>query len=183
VSIFSNRAAEAEEGAGEYIEAVLSLVGSRPPLEILAETPPAFHELVRSHGTERLTAPEAPGKWSAAMVLYHMADSELVWGYRLRMVLAHERPELGGYDQDAWAERLGYDGADYQAALTRFEVLRRSHLALLAGLSDDQWDRVAWHRERGEESVRHMTRLYAGHDLVHRHQLVRIMTRGSGGQT
>jgi hypothetical protein len=33
---------------------------------------------------------------------------------------------------------------------------------------------VAVHEERGEESVEHMARLYAGHDLVHLRQLRRI---------
>jgi hypothetical protein len=45
---------------------------------------------------------------------------------------------------------------------------------LLARLAESDWDRVAVHAERGEESVRHMVRLYAGHDLVHRRQIDRI---------
>jgi hypothetical protein len=33
---------------------------------------------------------------------------------------------------------------------------------------------VGVHAERGEESVAHMIRLYAGHDLLHLRQLARI---------
>ena len=35
-------------------------------------------------------------------------------------------------------------------------------------------ERVGMHAERGEESVAHMMRLYAGHDLLHIRQIGRI---------
>ncbi|MCU1349841.1 MAG: hypothetical protein JWO56_2871, partial [Acidobacteria bacterium] len=36
------------------------------------------------------------------------------------------------------------------------------------------WKRSGLHSERGEESLDHMARLTAGHDVVHRRQLERI---------
>jgi hypothetical protein len=45
---------------------------------------------------------------------------------------------------------------------------------LLAAASSTDLDRVGVHAERGEESVRHMMRLYAGHDLAHLRQIERI---------
>ena len=108
-------------------------------------------------------------------VLQHLADSELVWGYRLRRLLAEDRPALTGFDQDLWASRLGYAAADRDQALAMFGVLREANLRLLAQASPEDLDRVAVHAERGEESARHMIRLYAGHDLVHRRQLQRVV--------
>jgi hypothetical protein len=50
---------------------------------------------------------ESPrGEWSAAQVAAHMADAEMVYSVRLRMVLTDENPMLVGYDQDAWADRF-----------------------------------------------------------------------------
>jgi hypothetical protein len=92
----------------------------------------------------------------------------------MRMVLAHDRPALTGYDQDLWAERLGYDRADVEQAQQDLAVLRRSNLGLLAGASEEDRHRVGVHAERGEESVAHMIRMYAGHDLLHLQQLDRI---------
>ena len=97
-----------------------------------------------------------------------------LWGYRLRLVLAQDRPTLTGYDQDLWANRLHYDQAPIDEALDRFAVLRRSNLRLLADATPDDLQRVGVHAERGEERVDHMIRLYAGHDLLHLRQLARI---------
>ena len=176
MSVFTNPAAGAEGSAQAYIDATLDILGDRVPLTVLREGPSAFGDMIHGRSLEDLGRPEAPGKWSAAALAQHMADSETVWAYRLRMVLAHDRPTLEGYDQDAWSARLHYADADAHEALTRFEVLRRTNLALLDSLAPEEWDRVSVHSERGEESVRHMARLYAGHDLVHRRQMARILS-------
>lgn len=175
MSVFTNPAAGAEGSAQAYIDATLELLGASDPLTVLRQGPSAFEELIHGRSLEHLRRPEAPGKWSAAALAQHMADSETIWAYRLRMVLAHDRPTLDGYDQNAWAARLRYTDADPAEALTRFGVMRRANLVLLDSLASEEWDRVSVHRERGEESVRHMARLYAGHDLVHRRQMARIL--------
>lgn len=90
------------------------------------------------------------------------------------MVLAHDRPQLTGYDQDRWAERLRYDQADAAQAVQEFGVLRSANLRLLEGAPAEDLRRVGVHSERGEESVAHMIRLYAGHDLLHLRQIERI---------
>jgi hypothetical protein len=90
------------------------------------------------------------------------------------MVLAQERPPLTGYDQDLWSERLHYDRLPVDEALDRFAVLRRSNLRLLKEASPADLQRVGVHAERGDESVEHMIRMYAGHDLLHLRQLARI---------
>jgi hypothetical protein len=89
-------------------------------------------------------------------------------------VLAQDRPILTGYDQDRWADRLRYDQAEVDVSVEEFSVLRRSNLGLIAAASPDDLERVGVHAERGEESVAHMIRLYAGHDLLHLRQLARI---------
>jgi hypothetical protein len=174
MSVFTNPASRSAEQAAAYTAAVLELLGPRNPIEVLQDTVSALAQVRHGLSTGQVTQPEAPGKWSVRHVLQHLADSELVWGYRLRIVLAHDRPRLTGYDQDLWAERLGYDEADADQSLQDFGVLRRTNLRLLVRASDEDLKRVGVHSERGEESIEHMIRLYAGHDLLHLEQLVRI---------
>lgn len=176
MSVFTNPADAAAGAAGAYIEAVLAMLGDRDPRSALAAAPAEFAGFVEGLSDARLRRPEAPGRWSVGQVLAHMADSEFVWAYRLRMALGGDRPALEGYDQDAWARRLRYEDADPRAALHQFGQVREANLALLDRLDGPALDRVAVHVERGEESVRHMTRLYAGHDLVHLAQVRRILS-------
>jgi hypothetical protein len=174
MSVFTNPASRSAEEATAYTTAVLNLLGGRNPIEVLQATASALERIRDGLSTEQVTQPERPGKWSIRHVLQHLADSELVWGYRLRMVLTHDRPQLTGYDQDLWAERLRYDQADADQALQDFGVLRRRNLQLLKRATGEDLRRVGLHSERGEESVEHMIRLYAGHDLLHLQQLARI---------
>ncbi|MFW6088855.1 MAG: DinB family protein [Gemmatimonadota bacterium] len=175
MTIFTNPADAAPEAAAAYIEAVLGTLGARDPIEVLGGTPGELERLVRDVPPALLRRPESPGRWSVGEVLAHLADSELVWAFRLRMVLGQERPSLAGYDQDAWAEGLSYADLDPSSSLERFDFVRRWNLALLGSVPEQALDRVGVHAERGEESVRHMIRLYAGHDLVHLAQLRRIL--------
>jgi uncharacterized damage-inducible protein DinB len=174
MSVFTNPADGAKEGADAYIAAVLELVGDQDPMAVLEATAADLRHTVDGLTLREVRTPESQGKWSVAHVLQHMADSEVVWGWRLRRVLAEDRPALTGYDQDAWARRLHYEDADPDAALAAFGALRRIHLDLLRAATPDELARCGIHVERGQESVAHMIRLYAGHDLVHRRQLRRI---------
>jgi hypothetical protein len=120
------------------------------------------------------TRPESPGKWSIRDVIAHLADSELVGSFRLRMILAQERPPLAGYDQDLWADRLRYREVVLRDALDQFLTLRRSNLRLWRNLTTADLARVGVHGERGEESLERLRKLYAAHDLLHLNQLDRI---------
>jgi uncharacterized damage-inducible protein DinB len=174
MSVFTNAASGSVEQARTYTAAILELLGTRDPIDLLERTSDAIRVAIAGLSDEQLSQPESPGKWSLRHVVQHLADSELVWGYRLRLVLAQERPSLTGYDQDLWSERLHYDVLPVDEALDRFAVLRRSNLRLLANATPEDHRRVGVHSERGDESVAHMLRMYAGHDLLHLRQMARI---------
>jgi uncharacterized damage-inducible protein DinB len=158
----------------EYIESLLDVLGDRDPLPAQEAFPSTLRAAVTGLSDEDLRRPERPGKWSVLQVVQHLADTELAYGYRMRMILAHDTPRIQAYDQDRWAERLRYDEANLDDALAEFEVLRASNLRLLRGLSDDGWDRTGLHDERGPESIRRIVRMLAGHDLAHLRQIERI---------
>ena len=174
MSVFTNPASRSPEHAKAYTAAVLELLGDKNPLDVLRQTEAAVVKTLDGLSADEMSKPERPDKWAMCHVVQHLADSELVWGYRLRMVLAHDRPPLTGYDQDLWADRLGYVEADTRNALREFAVLRAANLRLLTRATEEDHARVGLHAERGEESVDQMMRLYAGHDLLHLRQLDRI---------
>lgn len=174
MSVFTNRTSRSPQQAREYTEAIVGLLGDRDPLEVLTATPSGLRQAVAGVSENALSTPEAPGKWSIRQVVRHLADTEIVWGWRLRLVLAQDRPTITGFDQDAWAERLRYDTSSVDEALDEFAALRRTHLRILSTASEADRARYGVHAERGEESVAHMMRMNAGHDLLHLRQLARI---------
>lgn len=177
MSQFTNRADPAADAGADYTQAVLDLLGDQDPFTVLSSLLKEIEIRISGLTPKHLKRQEARGKWSIAQVIKHLADSELVWAYRLRLVVAQDRPELTGYDQDLWATRLHYQETDVRDAIEQLRVLRKVNLTLLRSLSASELRKAGVHKERGEETVSHMIRLYAGHDLVHLNQISRIRSQ------
>ena len=175
MSVFTNPAGAALEHAHAYVAAILDLLGDQDPVVVLRETSNQLNRVVETTPRHVLARPEAPGKWSMGEVLAHLADSDLVWGWRLRLILAQDRPPLTGYDQDRWAARLGYADLDPRDSAAMFAILRKMNLRLIERAAPEDLERVGVHVERGEETLAHQLRLYAGHDILHLNQLDRIL--------
>ena len=174
MSTFANPPRYSAETAAAYIRALLDLLGDREPLALLARGPERIRAACAGLSTSGARKPEAEGKWSAVEVVRHLADSEIVYGYRMRLIVAAERPAIPGYDQDAWAERLRYRDGDLPDALDDFQAARITTMRWLRSRTPEERARVGLHSERGEESVTRSVKLLAAHDLVHERQIERI---------
>ncbi len=109
----------------------------------------------------------APGKWSIAEILAHLADAELVVGYRMRLILASNGTAIQAFDQDAWAQTFSYARRDAKVSLQTFRALREINLKLLTSVPRKLWENYGQHEERGKESIAHLVKMMAGHDLNH----------------
>jgi len=177
MTVYTNPSLPTATDAFQYSSVVLEQLGSRDPLAVLEALPVSLANEITGLSLEELRRPEAPGKWSMIEVIQHLADAELVWAYRLRLVLSEDRPVLTAYSQDEWALSLNYSEASLDEAFDQIRIFRAANLRLLHSLSQEQLQRVGIHEERGAETIEHMISLYAGHDLVHRRQLARIRNR------
>ncbi|MGB8260365.1 MAG: DinB family protein [Terracidiphilus sp.] len=141
----------------------------RPVEEILAATGGELAALLDALGPERATEAPAPGKWSAAEILCHLADCELVFAFRLRQTLAEPHPTIQPFDQARWAEHYGSVPAEQ--ALDLFRTARAWNLRLLAAVLPGAADRPVTHPERGTMTFGTIVETMAGHDLNHLGQL------------
>lgn len=169
-----NPATQAKENAAAYVSQVMECLGDNDPFTVLEEQDAWLASATSGIGESELRRREKPGKWSIIEVVQHLADSELVYGYRLRLVLAHPTPEIQATDQDLWAKELKYNDANLAEALEQHRDLRSTTLRLLRSLGAAQFERVGIHSERGPESVMKMMKMIAGHDILHRNQIKRI---------
>ena len=124
----------------------------------------------------QLRARPRPGKWSVLEIALHLTDADVIGAGRLRHALAQPGVTVAGYDQDAWAGTLAYNGAPLAAladSLDLFASLRRSAAALFRrAAADDAWGHVVYHPERGAVTLRNLLELYADHGDRHIAQIL-----------
>ena len=159
-----------------YVTETLAILGDHDPLTVLSETPAWIAGRVQGLSAAALRLPEAPGKWSLTEVFAHIVDAEIMFGWRLRIMLTQENPSLPGFDQGKWLTRFDYANADPAQALQTFIALRTWNLRVWRSATPDDMQRMGIHPERGPESFDRVQRMTAGHDLRHRRQIDRILT-------
>ena len=128
---------------------------------------------------ESLTSHPIPGKWSAAEIVHHLADSEMTSAIRLRKLLSESNPILQGYDQEAFARDLHYQSRPIAPALDAFRAARETSAQLLDAMSEDDWRRRGWHTDSGPYHAEQWLEIYAAHAHGHAEQIRRL--RGAMG--
>ena len=149
-----------------------SYLDGRPIETILAETPATLSALIQTLGPARSAQPLAPGKWSPAQILAHLADCELVFGFRLRQTVAEDAPTIQPFDQDKWART--YSDIEAAQALAAFTALRGWNLQFLRTVLPGASSRTMNHPERGTMTFQTVIETMAGHDRNHLEQLRKI---------
>lgn len=134
-------------------------------LEGLASAPQAIADALRAAGG-------GPSEgWSPTEVVAHLADTEVVTGWRIRQVLAQDEPMIESYDQDAWAAALRYPLRDPEAALRSFAAQRAVNVEIMRLMPEDAWQRTFHHREYGRTTLGVLLRHKSDHDLAHLRQM------------
>ncbi len=146
-------------------------LGEQDARAVIAATPGLLHQAVCGLTPEQIEAPIAPGKWSPRQIVAHLADCELVFGFRLRQTLAMNSPVIQPFDQDDWAAR--YDVYDLPTAMEMFRAARGWNLKLIGGAGEADFAREMTHPERGTMTFGTVVETMAGHDLNHLGQVQR----------
>ena len=159
----------------EYVARLRSLVEGKDPIAVQTETPAALARLIASSPREKLNRPPAPGKWSLAAIVAHLAEGEIALSWRYRQIAEKEGAALSGYDQNVWYRLGDYDSRDPEESLAQFRLLREANLRMFARLTPDDWQRSGLHAERGRLTMKDLVAQAAGHDLSHLQQAERAV--------
>lgn len=116
----------------------------------------------------------APGRWSVRQIACHLADAEVLGAIRFRRLIAEENPDLGDWDRDAWAEKLGYNKRKISHALDVFRRTRADNYELLTSLPEEVFSNAGTHPMRGTMTLLDLLRLYAEHAEKHAQQIMAI---------
>lgn len=164
------------ETVEEYRKRILGTLGQDDPMKVQAASPKKIERLIKGVSTAKLRKRPAPDKWSVAEILAHLADAEIVVGYRVRSTLGAPGTAIQAFNQDDWERSGHYAERDPQKSFEQFRVVRETNLALLKLLTPEQWKHYGVHAERGEESIERITQMIAGHDINHIKQIEKILT-------
>ena len=154
--------------------------------ELIAQYKQGYNEVIQSLeglSSTSLTAHPIEGKWSAAEIVHHLADSETTSCLRLRRLLVEDHPLIQGYDQDAYAARLNYNNRDVAPALDAFRSARATTAQLFDFMSDEDWQREGTHSESGSYNAEDWLKIYAAHAHNHAAQIRRLRDALAGNAT
>lgn len=166
-----------QETAQQYTKRILGYQKAMVPITVLSSSPRRIASLVQRVSRKQIMTRPAKNRWSAAEILAHLADAELVFSFRLRLVLGLNRVRIQAYDQNVWAEYSRYRKLDPTLSLNSYRVLRQRNVRLLRSLPRKMWQRYGMHEERGKETVVRMTEMMAGHDINHIQQLKGLLRK------
>ena len=93
----------------------------------------------------------SPEKWCVLEILGHLADVEVIYGYRLRQMLADTKPVIAPLDQEAWARNLNYLDSPPSELVAFYGLACHHNLRLLRSLKDSDFFKSAFHPEMRQE--------------------------------
>src|SRR5947209_1498319 len=116
-----------------------------------------------------------PNKWCALEIMAHLADVELVYGFRLRQILVQPGSTIAPIDQDVWSRSLGYMEQNVAELIERYRVNRRANVRLLRRLKVEDLSKAAWHPEYNDQfRLADVLKFMRGHDPNHLSQIERL---------
>jgi hypothetical protein len=159
----------------QYTKRIVGFAEGKQPMAVQAGTAKKLERLIKDVPTTKLRKRPAPGTWSVSEIAAHLADVEVAVGFRMRLILGAPGTPVAAFDQDDWVISLHYEKRDPRKSVEHFRVAREANLALLKSLTPEEWKHYGMHAERGQETIEHVVRMIAGHDLNHLQQIERIV--------
>ncbi|MCA0383827.1 MAG: DinB family protein [Bacteroidetes bacterium] len=80
----------------------------------------------------------APGKWTVAQLLQHMADTERVFAYRALAIARGEQQPLPGFDENAWANEAPAIHRSISSLVEELLQLRQLTITLFQSITPAQ---------------------------------------------
>jgi len=156
-----------QETPQQYAERILGYQQGQDTLSIMSAVPKKLIRLLKGQSKAAQRKRPEPDRWSIAEILAHLADAELAFSWRIRLMLGANGTVVQAYDQDAWAAYSNYPKQDPKLSLEAYRIQRERNIQLLRLIPKEMWENFGMHEERGRESITRLTEMMAGHDINH----------------
>jgi hypothetical protein len=118
---------------------------------------------VKGLALEDMLAYPVPGTWSILEIVIHLMDSDLVGTERMKRIIAMDEPQMLGYDETAFIQKLFPAEQSPEDAVTIFDLNRRMFTKVLRKLPPEAFDRKGHHNERGVVTLGGQLQTYVKH--------------------
>jgi hypothetical protein len=120
-------------------------------------------------------------KWCILEVLGHLADIEIVYGHRIRQILADKKPVIAPMDQNDWARNLGYTETLAPEMIALYGLNRHANLRLLRRMKPGDLEKSAYHPELGRAlTLAEMVERLDSHGANHLKQIEGLKKQAAG---
>jgi hypothetical protein len=149
-------------------------------LDAAEKSPKEIAAAVSGLSEQTLRFKPSPDKWCVLEILGHLADAEIIYGYRLRQMLADTKPVIAPIDQDAWARNLNYRNSPPMELVAFYALARHHNLRLLRSLKASDLTKSAFHSEMQRDmTVAELVERMGGHGAAHLQQIERLKAAAS----
>src|SRR5215471_21483171 len=98
-----------KETPQQYTKRIVGYVSDQQPLEVQGKTAARLAQLIKGVPDSKLRKRPAADKWSVNEILAHLADAEIVGGFRMRLILGAPGTPITAFDQDSWVTSGHYE--------------------------------------------------------------------------
>jgi hypothetical protein len=146
-------------------------------IDAIEGLPARMREAVAGLNEAQLDTPYRPEGWTVRQVVHHVADSHMNAFIRTKLTLTEDTPTIKPYDENAWAV-LSDMKLPIDVSLGLIDGIHTRWVAVIAGLSVDQFSRSFVHPELGAEmTLDHLLQLYAWHSHHHLAHITELRRR------
>jgi hypothetical protein len=150
----------------------MSTPGRGGLLDLHRESLAAFEAATAGLGQDQLDSSAAPGEWSVRQIIHHVADTEIIAGARLRLILAEDGVAVPSYDQEELARAADPGSRSVEASLALVGAIHQANVELMTALVPSAWDRAGFHPEIGRYTVDEWLERRARHLRGHAEQII-----------
>jgi uncharacterized damage-inducible protein DinB len=132
----------------------------------IAEAPAQLRAAVKGLDEKQLDTPYRDGGWTVRQVAHHLSDSHMNAYVRFKLAMTEDVPTIKPYNEKLWAETADTK-IPIAPSVTLLESVHARWVALLKGMSAEDYRRKLNHPEMGEFDLEKFLGLYAWHGRHH----------------
>lgn len=146
-------------------------------IDAIAAHPARMRAAVAGLTDEQLDTAYRKGGWTARQVVHHLMDSHLNAYVRFKLGVTEDRPTIGTYQEQDWAELPDARSGPVEGSLSLLEHLHARWVSFLRTLEDDDFRRPLLHPEIGEVTVDVLLEIYGWHGPHHEAHITGLRER------